>query len=397
MFEMIQNQAVDFRRKIHTGVLRDLSKTQFFLPKDSAHFKSVLRRERKFTDARKIVRGARFHMFRQYPPSLTQFVPNAITPKIFQRQPPTLLLRLFEQHGDIERHFFQWLETKAEELIALQKGFDLRIVAIRLEACQRVNIEPALESAFHRLVCETFSYLVNLFTKGRNIPEQPSDYHRRRALYLPKEARWSYLVAPPEPHDNLGQAVVAAMETIEAAFEPLRGVLPKEYTIFERTVLEDLLRIFNREALNTVSGDVFGRIYEYFLMNFAMQGAQDSGEFFTPPSLVQTIVNVIGPEHGKVFDPACGSGGMFVQSSYFIERLVHDAAKRVVFYGQEKTATTIKLAKMNLAVHGLQGEVREANTFYQDEHNLFNECDFVMANPPLNVTWSIPKRVERER
>lgn len=222
----------------------------------------------------------------------------------------------------------------------------------------------------------------------------PADYHRRRALYLPEEARWSFLVAPPKPHDNLGQAMVAAMEAIEAAFEPLHGVLPKEYTIFERTVLEDLLRIFNREALNTVSGDVFGRIYEYFLMNFAMQGAQDSGEFFTPPALVQTIVNVIAPEHGKVFDPACGSGGMFVQSSYFIERLGHDAAKRVVFYGQEKTATTIKLAKMNLAVHGLQGDIREANTFYQDEHNLFGECDFVMANPPFNVDMVDSEKVK---
>ena len=130
---------------------------------------------------------------------------------------------------------------------------------------------------------------------------------------------------------------------------------------------------------------MFGRIYEYFLMKFAMQGAQDSGEFFTPPSLVQTIVNVIEPEHGVVFDPACGSGGMFVQSSHFIEDLGEDTSHRVTFYGQEKTTTTIRLANMNLAVHGLEGGIREANTFYEDVHSLYGNCDFVMANPPFNV------------
>ena len=194
--------------------------------------------------------------------------------------------------------------------------------------------------------------------------------------------------------EDLDQALIAAMTAIETAFEPLKGVLPKEYTIFERTVLEDLLRIFNREALRAAGGDVFGRIYEYFLMKFAIQGAQDNGEFFTPPSLVQTIVNVIEPEHGIVFDPACGSGGMFVQSSHFIERLGQDTAHRVTFYGQEKTATTIRLAKMNLAVHGLEGDIREANTYYEDVHTLVGTCDFVMANPPFNVDMVDAEKVE---
>jgi type I restriction enzyme M protein len=175
------------------------------------------------------------------------------------------------------------------------------------------------------------------------------------------------------------------MDAIESDFEPLRGQLPKDYDKFENDLLEDLLRAFDSETLRTASGDVFGRIYEYFLMKFAMQGAQDNGEFFTPPSLVQTIVNVIEPDHGTVFDPACGSGGMFVQSSHFIERLGKDTAHRVTFYGQEKTRTTIRLAKMNLAVHGLEGDIREANTFYEDAHNLYGKCDFVMANPPFNV------------
>jgi type I restriction enzyme M protein len=210
------------------------------------------------------------------------------------------------------------------------------------------------------------------------------DFLKRRALMLPKEARYDELLKLPKGA-SLGTAIVKAMDAIESDFEPLRGQLPKDYDKFENDLLEDLLRVFDSETLRTASGDVFGRIYEYFLMKFAMQGAQDNGEFFTPPSLVQTIVNVIEPDHGTVFDPACGSGGMFVQSSHFIERLGNDTSHRVTFYGQEKTRTTIRLAKMNLAVHGLEGDIREANTFYEDAHNLYGKCDFVMANPPFNV------------
>ena len=217
-----------------------------------------------------------------------------------------------------------------------------------------------------------------------------ADYVKRRCLYLPEAARYEKILATPKETD-LGMALIDAMTAIEDSFEPLRGVLPRDFSIFERSVLEDLLKIFNRESLRSASGDVFGRIYEYFLMKFAMQGAQDNGEFFTPPSLVQTIVNVIEPDHGVVADLACGSGGMFVQSSHFIEDQGQDTMKRVTFYGQEKTATTIRLAKMNLAVHGLEGDIREANTFYDDVHRLpdgrllWGNCDFGMANPPFNV------------
>ena len=203
------------------------------------------------------------------------------------------------------------------------------------------------------------------------MPKRPlvkGDFIKRRALMLPKEARYDELLKLPKGA-NLGTALVEAMNAIERDFEPLAGQLPKDYDKFENDLLEDLLRVFDSETLRTASGDVFGRIYEYFLMKFAMQGAQDNGEFFTPPSLVQTIVNVIEPDHGIVFDPACGSGGMFVQSSHFIERLGKDTAHRVTFFGQEKTATTIRLAKMNLAVHGLEGDIREANTFYEDVHD----------------------------
>ncbi len=222
------------------------------------------------------------------------------------------------------------------------------------------------------------------------------DFIKRRALMLPNEARYDELVSLPKG-SNLGAAIVEAMNAIERDFEPLAGQLPKDYEKFGNDLLEDLLRVFDSATLRAASGDVFGRIYEYFLMKFAMQGAQDSGEFFTPPSLVQTIVNVIEPDHGIVFDPACGSGGMFVQSSHFIERLGQDTAHRVTFYGQEKTATTIRLAKMNLAVHGLEGDIREANTFYEDVHELYGKCDFVMANPPFNVDMVDAEKVKDDR
>ena len=229
-----------------------------------------------------------------------------------------------------------------------------------------------------------------------------SDFIKRRALMLPEIARYDHLLKLPSGA-NLGAALVEAMNAIEADFEPLAGQLPKDYDRFENKLLEDLLRNFDSEALRKASGDVFGRIYEYFLMKFAMQGAQDNGEFFTPPSLVQTIVNVIEPDHGVVFDPACGSAGMFVQSSHFIEHEGLDTMKRVTFYGQEKTATTIRLAKMNLAVHGLEGDIREANSFYDDVHRLqdgralWGNCDFVMANPPFNVDMVDAERVKDDR
>lgn len=237
------------------------------------------------------------------------------------------------------------------------------------------------------------------------MPKRPlvkGDFIKRRALLLPEIARYDHLLKLPSGA-NLGTALVAAMNAIEADFEPLAGQLPKDYDRFDNKLLEDLLRNFDSEALRQASGDVFGRIYEYFLMKFAMQGAQDNGEFFTPPSLVQTIVNVIEPDHGIVFDPACGSAGMFVQSSHFIEHEGLDTMKRVTFYGQEKTGTTIRLAKMNLAVHGLEGDIREANSFYDDVHRLqdgralWGNCDFVMANPPFNVDMVDAERVKDDR
>lgn len=223
-----------------------------------------------------------------------------------------------------------------------------------------------------------------------------ADFKKRRALMLPKEARYDALLALPKGA-NLGTALVDAMNAIERDFTPLLNQLPKDYAKFENSLLEDLLRVFDSETLRTANGDVFGRINEYFLMKFAMQGAQDNGEFFTPPSLVQTIVNVIEPDHGTVFDPACGSGGMFVQSSHFLERRGESAAKKLMFYGQEYKTSNLRLAKMNLAVHALEGNIVEANTFYADEHELFAKCDFVMANPPFNVDKVDAEKVKTDR
>jgi type I restriction enzyme M protein len=224
-----------------------------------------------------------------------------------------------------------------------------------------------------------------------------ADYVRRRALWLPEGARYDVIMDKAATSgSDLPKLVMEAMTAIEAEFEPLQGVLPKDYGIFEPKVLEDLMRLFNSERIKQASGDVFGRIYEYFLAKFSVQKAHDNGEFFTPSSLVQLIVNVIEPNHGIVCDLACGSGGMFVQSSHFIEHEGEDTAKKVVFYGQEKNPTTIQIAKMNLAVHGLDGKIAEAITYYQDEHTLVGKCDFVMANPPFNVDLVDAERIKND-
>jgi type I restriction enzyme M protein len=213
---------------------------------------------------------------------------------------------------------------------------------------------------------------------------------------LPKEARYDTLLALPKGAD-LGTALVEAMNAIERDFIPLKEQLPKEYTKFENSLLEDLLRVFDSETLRTASGDIFGRINEYFLMKFAMQGAQDNGDFFTPPSLVQMLVYVIEPDHGILLDPATGSAGMFVQTSHFIEQRGQSAAHRVTFFGQEYKTSNLRLAKMNLAVHALEGDIVEANTFYEDVHELFGKCDFLMANPPFNVDKVDAEKVKDDR
>ncbi|MBD2495462.1 class I SAM-dependent DNA methyltransferase [Nostoc sp. FACHB-280] len=221
------------------------------------------------------------------------------------------------------------------------------------------------------------------------------DFKGKSAIFLPEESQYQYLLNLPENAD-IGKAINAAMKAIEDETEMLSGVLPKEYTNFEPDLLYNLVRIFDREELRTATGDVFGRIYEYFLNKFAMSGAQEGGEFFTPPSLVRTIVNMIEPDRGIVLDPACGSAGMFVQTGHFVENRGEDASAKITFYGQEKSDTNTRLARMNLAVHALEGIIRQGNTFYDRWEELLGQCDFVMSNPPFNVDGVSPEKVKND-
>jgi len=193
-----------------------------------------------------------------------------------------------------------------------------------------------------------------------------ADYQARGVLYLPEAARFSRLANLPE-EENLGRAINDAMKAIEEENPDLKGVLPKSYTRLGNEPLVELVRIMKRIP-DDIKGDAFGRIYEYFLGNFAMQEGRDGGEFFTPTPIVRLIVEIIEPFHGRVFDPACGSGGMFVQSARFVEEHRKRPSEEISVYGQEKTAETVRLCKMNLAVHGLAGDIREANSYYQDPH-----------------------------
>ena len=236
---------------------------------------------------------------------------------------------------------------------------------------------------------------------GRVMPVEASDFAAKSALFLPKEAQYDYLVNLPsdissaglvnkDGHvmNSLGEVVNNAMALVEDQSEQLVGVLPKDYTMFNDDLLGELLRIFNNSALDEVGGDIIGRIYEYFLNKFAKNIASDDGVFFTPKSLVKMIVNIIEPKSGILLDPACGSGGMFIQSGDFVNQSGMNANSAMTFYGQEKVEYNAQLCLMNMAVHGLTGVIKsgdEANTFYHDAHNLDGCCDYVMANPPFNV------------
>lgn len=247
---------------------------------------------------------------------------------------------------------------------------------------------------------------------GKKRPITKDDFKGKAAIFLPEEAQYDFILNLPESAD-IGTGINAAMKAIEDEIEMLQGVLPKDYTSFEPELLYNLVRIFDREELRTATGDVFGRIYEYFLNKFAMSGAQEGGEFFTPPSLVRTIVNMIEPDRGIVLDPACGSAGMFVQTGHFLEnrgddtaqtpvggfanlRGVSKTAAKITFYGQEKSDTNTRLARMNLAVHALEGTIRQGNSFYDRWEELLAKCDFVMSNPPFNVDGVSPEKVKTD-
>ena len=218
----------------------------------------------------------------------------------------------------------------------------------------------------------------------------PADYQARGVLYLPRAARFSALIRVPEG-DNIGAAINDAMRAIEAENPDLKDVLPKTYNRFENALLKELLKTMNSIPMD-IEGDAFGKIYEYFLGHFAMSEGQKGGEFFTPTAIVQLIVGIIEPFHGRIFDPACGSGGMFVQSAHFVEEHQKNPSAELSVFGQEKVAETVRLGKMNLAVHGLAGDIRQGNSYYEDLHRSTGRFDFVMANPPFNVN-----KVDKDR
>ncbi|RJP44885.1 MAG: SAM-dependent DNA methyltransferase [Desulfobacteraceae bacterium] len=218
----------------------------------------------------------------------------------------------------------------------------------------------------------------------------PADYQARGVLYLPDAARFSALIRLPEGA-NIGAAVNDAMRAIEAENPDLKDVLPKNYNRFENALLKELLKTMNSIPMD-IEGDAFGKIYEYFLGHFAMSEGQKGGEFFTPTAIVQLIVGIIEPFHGRIFDPANGSCGMFVQSAHFVAEHQKNPSAELSLFGQEKVAETVRLGKMNLAVHGLAGDIRQGNTYYEDLHRGVGRFDFVMANPPFNVD-----RVDKDR
>jgi type I restriction enzyme M protein len=221
------------------------------------------------------------------------------------------------------------------------------------------------------------------------------DFHALGALYVPEAARFRRLLELPEGAD-IGKAINDAMKAIEADNDELKDVLPKTYGRFDAQTLKELLKLFSQIPPD-VEGDVFGRIYEYFLGNFAPRTLQKGGEYFTPYSVVRLIVEIVEPYHGRVYDPCCGSGGMFVQSASFVAAHERRPTDEISIFGVEKIAQTLRLAKMNLAVHGLSGDIREANTYYEDIHDQAGRFDFVMANPPFNQNAVDKERLKDDR
>lgn len=280
----------------------------------------------------------------------------------------------------------------AEDIARLEK--DLWSAADQMRANSKFNVgeyrDPMLGIIFLRFAYNRYVEALNKIQplldtpRGKRKPTT-DDFKSVGAIMLPDKAQWKSLASLPENKD-IGEALNEAMKAIEDSYPDLQGILPRSYQLLEPSVLRGLIKIFSRESLDKAKGDVFGRVYEYFLLKFAMSTAQEGGEFFTPPSLVNLIVRIIEPDHGIVYDPACGSGGMFVQTGHFINDFRHrNPNEAISIFGTEKISSNVKLSMMNLYVHGLEGKIQEGNTYYEDPHNLVGKCDFVMANPPFNV------------
>jgi len=253
----------------------------------------------------------------------------------------------------------------------------LRFAEVRF-AAQRAKLEEAGASS----------------RRGSRLDE-PAAYHAEGILYLPPEARFDYLLNRPEA-ENIGAKVNAAMRDIEKHNPQLAGVLPKTYNLFTSTLLKELLKKVS-EIPASMDYDTFGRIYEYFLGEFAMSEGQGGGEFYTPSSIVRLLTEVIEPYHGRILDPACGSGGMFVQSARFVAEHKKNPAAELSIHGVEKTDETGRLCRLNLAVHGLEGDIKHGgniNSYYDDPHGATGRFDFVLANPPFNVNAVDKERIK---
>jgi type I restriction enzyme M protein len=244
---------------------------------------------------------------------------------------------------------------------------------------------PVLGLIFLKFADSKFSTLEAELAKTHSSRREPgqADYQSRGVLYLPEQARFANLLNLPEAA-NLGKAINDAMAAIEQENEDLAGVLPRTYQEFANDTLSRLLRLVN-SSLGNLQGDAFGKVYEYFLGKFAIAEGDKGGEYFTPTPIVRLIVEIIEPFNGKILDPACGSGGMFVQSARFVEEHRNGKLGRLSIHGQERVDETVKLCRMNLAVHGLGGQISQSNTYYEDPFHAVGQFDYVMANPPFNV------------
>lgn len=253
--------------------------------------------------------------------------------------------------------------------------------------------EPVLGLIFLKYADFKFQHVHERLTE--QMPDgyeiEPFEYQAEGILYLPEKARYERLVNLPEGK-SIGEEINDAMQAVEETNTDLQGVLPKNYHEMENTLLFELLRNFNSIPMD-IEGDMFGKVFEYFLGKFAKKEGKQGGKFYTPTSIVKLIVDIIEPYNGRILDPACGSGGMFVQSANFIEQ--HQGkSSELRIYGEEKTERAVRLAKMNLAVHGLYGDIQQGNSYYEDIHDSVGRFDYVMANPPFNVDQIDPERIK---
>lgn len=293
-----------------------------------------------------------------------------------------------------------------ENISGANLGFEKEIFAAadklrgNIDAAEYKNVVLGL--IFLKYISDSFEERYKkLVEEGDGFEEDREEYVAENIFFVPKEARWDY-VASKAMTPEIGQVIDKAMVSIEEENDRLKGVLPKNYARpeLDKRRLGEVVDLFNNLKLKEHgdSKDILGRTYEYALAQFASQEGKNAGEFYTPSSIVRTLVEILEPYVGRVYDPCCGAGGMFVQSAGFVER--HQGrVNQLSIYGQESNANTWKLAQMNLAIHGLEGDLGQgaADTFFEDQHQSMR-ADYILANPPFNMKeWGGDKLVEDVR